>query len=39
MNEEKSTWTSPTVEEIDIAEETMIGDGPTFDGADPAPQS
>ena len=37
---EKETWTEPTVTEIDIADETLVGDGPDNDGVDPAqPQS
>lgn len=30
---EKEVWTAPTIKKMDI-EETAVGDGPQFDGAD-----
>ena len=32
----KEEWTSPEIEEIDIAERTKSGDGVNFDGRDPS---
>lgn len=39
MDTTKEQWTEPTLTELDIADETQIGDGPTTDLTDPAPQS
>lgn len=39
MDTSKEQWTEPTLTELDIADETQVGDGPTTDLTDPAPQS
>ena len=39
MDTTKEQWTEPTLTELDIADETQVGDGPTTDLTDPAPQS
>jgi len=39
MDATKEQWTEPTLTELDIADETQVGDGPTTDLTDPAPQS
>jgi len=32
---DREEWTAPEVTELDIADETMSGDGTNFDGQDP----
>jgi hypothetical protein len=36
MEEKKAQWEAPEMTEMDIADETMSGDGTSFDGQDPS---
>jgi hypothetical protein len=39
MEEKKALWEAPEMTEMDIADETMSGDGTSIDGTDPAPMT